>query len=360
MAERLALHDEHARLGADFQDADGWLVPARYGEVAAEHAAARERVAVVDRSERGKLDVGGRDRASFLHGLLSNDVAGLAPGGGCEAALLDVHGKVTALLGVHCLTDRLVLETERRLAAPVLATLDRYLFAERVELEDASDGSGILTVAGPDARKALGAALGGPVPDLARRQHVPASWGGLALRIVRGGESGEDEYDVWMAAEGVPRVWERLREAGARPVGREAWDVLRIEAGVVRPGVDVDAGMLLLEAGLPDHYSLEKGCYLGQEVVARITHRGHVNRRIVGLRLDEARVPPAGARIVVEGREVGRVTSAVLSPTLRRAIALGVLRREHWEPGTRVEVRAGDATLGAEVVALPFYRRMAG
>jgi len=134
--------------------------------------------------------------------------------------------------------------------------------------------------------------------------------------------------------------------------------VLRVEAGVVRYGVDVDASTLLLEAPLPESYSLNKGCYLGQEVIARITYRGHVNRKIVGFRFADARVPPVGAPVLIEGKEVGRITSAVLSPALDVALALGFLRREHHEPGTRVEVRGGDDPLTAEVSALPFYRRI--
>jgi folate-binding protein YgfZ len=135
-----------------------------------------------------------------------------------------------------------------------------------------------------------------------------------------------------------------------------------VEAGVVRHGVDVDASTLLLEASLPDTYSLTKGCYLGQEVVARIIYRGHVNRSIVGFRFADARVPPVGAGVLVGDRPVGRITSAVFSPALGVAVALGLLRREHQEPGTRVEVRADDArstvSLAAEVATLPFYRRV--
>jgi folate-binding protein YgfZ len=133
--------------------------------------------------------------------------------------------------------------------------------------------------------------------------------------------------------------------------------VLRLEAGVVRYGVDVDGSTLLLEASLPDTFSLNKGCYLGQEVVARITYRGHVNRKIVGFRLADAKLPVPGAPVLVEGKDVGRITSAVVSPALGVALALGFLRREHWEPGTRVEVQGSTETLPAEVSALPFYRR---
>lgn len=357
MSERLPLHDAHERLGAHFAEADGWFVPARYGDAAAEHEAVRERAGVIDRSERGKIEATGKDRAAFLHGLVSNDVKGLAPGQGSETTLLDVHGKLTALLAVHCLEDRLVLESDRGLAEPMLVAIDRYLFAERVELEDVSGASGILTVAGPLARKAVEAALGRALPDLGRWQHVTIPWEGFELRVVRTEETGEKGYDIWLPTAGLGPLWDRLRDAGAQPVGREAWDVLRVEAGGVRYGVDVDASTLLLEAPLPEAYSLNKGCYLGQEAVARITYRGHVNRKIVGFRFADARVPPAGASVVVEGREVGRITSAVVSPALRVALAIGFLRREHWEPGTRVEVRGGEEPLAAEVAALPFYQR---
>jgi folate-binding protein YgfZ len=184
------------------------------------------------------------------------------------------------------------------------------------------------------------------------------AWEGVGVRAVRTEETGEEGYDLWAPVETTAALWDRLRDTGAVPVGREAWNVLRVEAGVVRYGADVDAGMLLLEAPLPDAFSLSKGCYLGQEVVARITYRGHVNRKIVGLRFDDRRVPSSGATVTVEGREIGRVTSVVVSPTLERGVALAVLRREHTEPGTRVEVRDGDLTLTAEVSALPFYRRV--
>ena len=136
----------------------------------------------------------------------------------------------------------------------------------------------------------------------------------------------------------LPALWKRATQAGVRPVGEEAWNVLRVEAGRVRHGVDVDGTTLLLEAPLDDAYSLGKGCYIGQEVVARVTYRGHVNRKVVGFAFPDARLPAAGAAVTVEGRGVGRITSAVVSPALGRGLALGFLRREHWAPGTRVEV----------------------
>ena len=357
MANQLPLHAVHERLGARFGEADGHLVPLHYGAVAAEHAAVRERAGVIDRSYRGKVEATGRDRASFLQGMLSNDIKALSPGQGCGAAFLDAHGKIVSLLAVHCLDDRLVLEMDRRLVAPTLAALDRYLISERVELEDVSPREALLTVAGPAARATVEKMAGAAIPELAPYHHTRVSVAGLDVRVVSGGETGEEEYDLWAAADGAGRLWERAIGEGAQPVGREAWNVLRVESGVVWHGVDVDATTLLIEAPLERTYSLTKGCYIGQEVVARITYRGHVNRQIVGFLCPDARAATPGDRVLVDGKEVGRVTSAVASPTLGRGIALGVIRREHREPGTAVQLIGEGGTLPAQVAALPFYRR---
>jgi glycine cleavage system aminomethyltransferase T len=190
MSKDLPLHAVHEQLGATFTEVGGWVVPARYGDHAAEHEAVRERAGVIDRSERGKIEVTGKDRATFLHGLVSSDVKGLTPGQGNESTLLDVHGKVTALLVVHCLPDRLILETDGQLAGPLLGGIDRYLFSERAELEDVSGASGILTVAGPHARKVVEQAVGAAVPDLARWHHVALPFEGSEIRVVRSEETG--------------------------------------------------------------------------------------------------------------------------------------------------------------------------
>lgn len=357
MATRLPLHDLHTRLGARFGEADGHLLPWSYGDPAAEHAVVREAAGVMDQSQRGKIEATGRDRAAFLHGMLSSDIKGLQPGQGCPATFLDAHGKVVSLLLVHCLPDRLVLEMDRALVGPTLAAFDRFLISERVEFEDASDRAGILTLAGPAARGTVEKALDQAIPELRPAHHAVFGVEGLDVRVVRADETGEEGYDLWVAPDGLTRLWERATAAGARPVGWEAWNILRVEAGVVRHGADIDASTLVLEAPLDHAYSLNKGCYIGQEVIARVTYRGHVNRKIVGFRFPDARIPAPGAAVVVDGKEIGRITSAVVSPALGRGLALGFVRREHWEPGTRVDVHAEGTTLTAEVAELPFYRR---
>lgn len=357
MATQLPLHVLHERLGARFVEADGHVVPLHYGRPTAEHEAVRERVGVIDRSYRGKIEATGQDRVSFLHGMLSSDVKALLPGQGCPASFLDSHGKIVSLLVVHSLSDRLVLEMDHHLVEPTLTALDRFLISERVEFEDVSRSAGILTLAGPLARKTLEELVAQAIPDLPVYHYVGVPWNSQALRVVRVEESGEEGYDLWVAADGFEALWERAVQSGAQPVGREAWNILRIEAGVVWHGTDVDASALIMEAPLERTYSLAKGCYVGQEVIARVTYRGHVNRKIVGFVFPDERIPAAGAAVTVDGREVGRITSAVVSPALRRGLALGFLRREHWQPGTEVRVTSNDGQLTAEVAALPFYRR---
>src|SRR5437867_3623201 len=201
MSTWLPLHELHHRLGARFGEADGHTAPLDYGDISAEHEAVRERVGIVDRSGRGTIAATGRDRVAFLHGMLSNDIKALAAGQGCQAALLDAHGKLVSLLAVHCLADRLVLEMDHRLVEPTLAALERFLISERVEFEDVSAGTGILTLAGPASRKAVEELLQQPIADLPAFHHATLSQGGPDLRIVRNDESGEEGYDLWTSVE---------------------------------------------------------------------------------------------------------------------------------------------------------------
>jgi folate-binding protein YgfZ len=322
--------------------------------VLAEYRAAREGVGVVDRSDLGVVEVGGRDRAKFLHALLSNDIASLAPGQGCAAALLDVHGKPQVLLLVWALDDRLLLLTPPAMGESTVAALDHYLFAEKVVLADATGERALLMLVGPAADETV-KRLTGVVPPDAAWSHVAGSLDGIEARVVRGGEL--DEREVWLAVPSADRTraWDAVVAAGARPLGAAALESLRIEAGTPRWGTDVDATVLLPEIPFERLVSHTKGCYPGQEVVVRIRDRGHVNRHLRGLLLEGDAIPPHGAEVLADGAVVGQVTSATRSLGLQRPIALAFVKRQH-APGARVTVRAGDATAPAMVSDLPFAR----
>jgi folate-binding protein YgfZ len=326
-----------------------------HDEGPADYRAAREGVAIVDRSDVGIVEVTGRDRTKFLHALLTNDVASLQPGEGCAAALLDVHGKVQVTLLVWVFDDRVWLLTPPGMGEPTVTALDHYLFAEKVVLEDVSGQHALLMVLGPAADETVKRVTGVSAPDAAW-SHVAAAMDGVAVRVVRGGgELGEREVWLVAAAAQRARLSRALTDVGAQPIGDAAIESLRLEAGTPRFGADVDATVLLPEIPSDRLVSHTKGCYPGQEVVVRIRDRGHVNRHLRGLVLEADTVPPRGAEIVADGGVVGHVTSATRSLGLARPIALAFIRRQ-YVPGARVSVRDGDGMLPATISDLPFAR----
>jgi folate-binding protein YgfZ len=353
MPAQLPLHEIHARLHAAFGEDGGWHVPLHYGDGAAEYRAVRESAGVVDRSMLGRVTVTGRDRQAFLQGMLTNDVVALAPGQGTAAAFLDAHGKVKALLRVYALDDRLLLELPAGLTEKTLEALDHFLISEKAYFEAADDAFAALAVQGPSAGPIL-ARLAGRALDLAPHAHVEVAIAGAPVRVMHRREGGVAGFHCWTIALHARPLWEALVAAGARPVGMEALDALRVEAGVPWYGRDVDDTLIFPETRLESWVSYKKGCYIGQEVVARVKYRGHVNRALSGLVIEGDRVPARGARVVVDGKDVGHVTSPVRSPALGQPIALGLVRREHFDPGCPVGVDDGGGPLRARVAALPF------
>lgn len=360
MGTRLALHAVHRDLGAVFDDRCGWELPSHYGDPAAEHRAVRQAAGLIDCEAVGKIEVTGRDRVAFLQGMLTNDVKILEPGQGCQAAFLDAHGKVQALLSVFVAQDRLFLELPPATAAKTLQLLDKFLISEKVEFADVTPAFACFSLQGPTAARVL-AVLGGSPAPLDPYRHVELAADGVPVRVFRVDDTGDDGFHCWAPAEHAAALWARLLEAGRpfglRPAGVVALDALRVEAGIPWYGSDVDETTLLPEMPLEHLVSYTKGCYIGQEIVARVKYRGHVNRLLTGFIVEGEHVPAFGAAVVKEDKEIGRVTSAVHSFLLGRPIALGFVRREWAEPGTPVTVRDRAVTLPAQVSALPFYRR---
>jgi folate-binding protein YgfZ len=322
-------------------------------DLGAEYRAAREGAALFDRSTLGKVTVTGRDRLAFLQGMLTNDVKGLQPGQGAPAAFLDAHGKVVALLAVYAAEDRVLLELPASLTEKTLQTLDRYLISEKAYFEAADDVFAILSVQGPGARPLLEGLAAGAL-DLLPYGHAEVTIAGVPLRVVNRAEGPAPGFHCWVPAAQAASLRAALTAAGATPAGAETFEVLRIEAGQPAYPRDVDESVILPETRLDALVSYTKGCYIGQETVARVKYRGHVNRALSGLVIEGDRPPDEGARVVAEGKDVGRVTSAVRSLALGRPIALGYVRREHFEPGSPVTVVDGAGEQPARVAALPF------
>jgi folate-binding protein YgfZ len=321
-------------------------------------SAANETI-LVDRSNRGKVEVRGADAARFLHNLSTNDIVKLAEGQGCEAFLTTIKAKVIAYL--------LIFRQDAPVAPPafwldltpgaddkVLHHLDRHLISEQVEFANRTTEFAQMHLAGPLAAHLLVKVLGekcvpeGPI----RQRTIPFT--NKELRVRRHDALGMPGYDLLCPAEEAPGLWQQLTEAGAQPAGVETCEVLRIEAGLPREGADIDENTFAPEVGrIAQTISYSKGCYLGQESIVMARDRGQLNRTLVGLKLTVGPVPH-GSLVFAQGKEVGRVTSSVYSPRVGTAIGLAYLRRGHQEPGTKVEVEVDGKRSPAEVAALPF------
>ena len=322
-------------------------------DTSTEYRAAREAVALFDRSILGKVTVTGRDRQAFLQGMLTNDVKALQPGQGAPAAFLDAHGKVMALLVVYAAAEQVLIELPAHMTEKTLQTLDHYLISEKAYFEPVDSAYAILSLQGPGARGLL-EGLAATSMDLMPYAHAEAAVSGVPIRVINRAEGPGPGFHCWVAADQAETLKRAFTEAGAVPAGPDTLDVLRVEAGQPWYPQDVDDSVILPETRLEALVSYTKGCYIGQETVARVKYRGHVNRALSGLVVQGERVPEAGAQITAEGKDIGRVTSAVRSITLGRPIALGYVRREHLSPGSMVTVADALGEQPARIVALPF------
>jgi folate-binding protein YgfZ len=324
------------------------------------YSAARERAAFFRRGDRGRIVVSGRDRASYLQGLLTNDVVALGAGQGCYSAYLTPQGRMITDLWVYELGDVMLLSLPAAVKDAVLAKLDQFIFSEDVQLGDVTDTFDSIVVVGPAAAADVGAVLGldaATLASLPEHGNVRATAGNEPAIVLRVTDAGEPGYEVLVAREHAAAFEAALRERHVELLDAGTADALRVEAGVPVFGRDMDDDTIPLEAGIePRAISFTKGCYVGQEVIIRVLHRGHgrVARRLVGLSFPDAQADPAGTGLAVDGKEVGSITSSVVSPALGRGIALGYVKRDHATPGTRVTTASGRE---AEVVTLPFVSR---
>ncbi|MBI2903227.1 MAG: aminomethyl transferase family protein [Candidatus Methylomirabilis oxyfera] len=362
MAKRTQLYDAECGVGATFGEWFGWQLPARFADPSLEYHAVRADIGLIDLSYRGILDLRGKDSTRFLNGTVTSDIKSLKAGSGQYAAMLNIHGKLIADMRIYKVADGFWLDLHQELTPKVLQAINRHLIADQVEVRDRSADFLLLALQGPASVELL-AQLGiRGVKDLEEYQHLETTIEGIPVWVIRASETGEEGFVLVTEAGAAVAVWKALLQAGyhdrLRPVGMEALNTLRVEAAVPWYGIDMDENDLLQEVGLEGRAaSFSKGCYVGQETVVRIAHRGRVNRHLVGLVVGGGDVPEAGATLRYQGREVGRITSAVHSPALNRPIAMGYVRRERIAPGTILELKVSQGDTTAEIVPLPFYKR---
>jgi folate-binding protein YgfZ len=315
------------------------------------YTAARQGAVVLDRSARGRILLKGSDRLTYLQGLLTNDVAALTAGRGCYAALLTPQGRMISDMRVFETGTSTLLDVPGELTSRVATHLADFIFSEDATVEDVSDRMAHLVIAGPEAARVLG--VSAPAPSENRSAVVL----GIEAILAGNDELGLPAVDVFADAARKSAVVTSLTEHGVTAIDDDVAEILRIEAGIPRFGVDMDQDTIPLEAGIEDRaISHAKGCYVGQEVIIRVLHRGQgrVAKKLVGLQFaPDGRVPARGERLHSGDRQVGHVTSAAMSPSLARPIALGYVHRDFTAPGTGLTA-GQEARQDVTVVPLPF------
>ncbi|MBI2194865.1 MAG: aminomethyl transferase family protein [Planctomycetes bacterium] len=360
MAERFKtpLHDRHLQLGATLAEYQGWLIPGHYGRPEEEYQAIRTGAALSDRSFRARLLFTGKDCVDYLQRMTSNDVLRMEPGRGCLDTLLTDRGKTIAVFRLYRFEDGVRADLDPAAKAAALAPLEKFIIMDDVKITDESDTTGVLGVYGPSSGSLLASAFRLDIPPLEEFQHFPVYFAGEDLHVSRHHWTGEEGYEIEARTAKLGALWDTLAAAApahrGRPVGHQALDVARIEAGIPVHGIDLDENTIPLEAGLDSAVSVKKGCYVGQEIIARIHHLGHINRRLAGLRWTGESMPRPGDEVRDAEKKVGILTSAARSPALGCGIGLSILRRESLEPGRPLTLSSASGNVSAQVAPLPF------
>ncbi len=315
-----------------------------------EFAALRSGCGVYDLSWRRHFTISGRDRVRWLNGMLSNNIRDLQPGHGVYAFVLNPQGHILGDLNIYNRGDDFVLETDAVQADRLYPHLKRFIIMDQVEFKPA-EGWTAIGLQGPQVEQTLRAA-GVELPALQLLQLSDVKFGGTPATLVRGDHPLSPNYELWLAGDQVPTLWDALVKAGATPTGAEALEVARIAAGIPRYGQDIRERDLPQETGQVRALSFTKGCYIGQEIVERIRARGSLHRGFIGFRMVEGPLPAPGSKVQAAGKDVGEITSAAMLPAQESeiAVALGYLRKEASTPGTNVEIGASKA----QVETLPF------
>jgi folate-binding protein YgfZ len=353
----LSLHEFHRDAGAVFGEVNGREVVSHYGDWLAEYAALREGAAVLDLSFRGRLCVLGADAQRFLNGQVTNNVKDLQIGEGCYAALVSAKGKLQSDLNIYRLENEMLLDFEPGQSEAVTQRLEKFVIAEDVQVVDVARDYGLWSVQGPKAAEAatgLSPQFMAPPKAMALTKIEEAALG--EIYVTKTPRLRSQGFDLFVPEAAMKDAVERLLSRGGRLCGWQALETARIEAGVPRFGADMDETNLAPEALDTRAISYAKGCYIGQEVIARIRTYGQVAKSLRGLRLGGKgkEVPPKGTKLFLGEKEMGSITSAVWSPALQAIIALGYVRREANQTGSELEALTTGGKIPAQIVDAPF------
>ncbi|HEX8566210.1 MAG TPA: glycine cleavage T C-terminal barrel domain-containing protein [Pyrinomonadaceae bacterium] len=315
-----------------------------------EYKAVRESGAgMFDFPKRGLIEVSGGEAVQFLNGMLTNDIAKLPENSWMLAAFPNVQGRLLAFVRVLKIGDKFLFDTEAATREKVFNNLFRFTFAGDFKVRDLSEEMNLHSIQGKLAGEILKSKVQSPK---FKSEVVEAEFNGEKVFVINSTHTAEDGFDLFATANLIQDLTKELENAGAVKIGDETREVLRIEAGIPLYGVDMDETTIVLETGLDEAVSFTKGCYVGQEVIIRIHHRGHVAKKLAGLIFDEpADVAPNSELKSPGGKNAGRITSVAFSPVLNKQIALAYVRYDFLQPGTELLV---NENARAKVAQLPF------
>ena len=361
MAIATPLESEHVKTGAKLGVWFGCSLPSRFTDPAEEYRYGRESVALVDKNYRAYIEFTGPDRARYLNAVLTNNIQDLASGQGCISLLLNAQGHILAEVETYALADRILVASYAMIRERLVTTLDKYIIMDDAVLEDVTDQVAVLALEGPQTNEVLRALRAPQTDRLTELGHFETAVAGIPCRLVRRSPGGVPGCEFIVERTRIFELWQVLSDAvraqRGGPIGYEALNVLRLEAGIPWFGYDFDEKQIPHEAGLQDtHISYTKGCYTGQEIVERVRSRGHVNRKRVGLRFDGANEVPAGTELFADGspaaasgQEIGFVTRSGFSPAVGSVIGMGYVRGENNALGSRLRCTGGLA----QVIEIP-------
>jgi aminomethyltransferase len=305
----------------------------------AAYEALRQRAAWIDLTGRGKIRATGEDRVRLLHAMTTNHVEQLQPGKGCYAFFLTAQGKIIADVNIFCMPDYLLLDTEPETKQRVYEHLDKYIIADDVTLHDFTAETATINVEGPQAESLL-REIGVPVAHAAC---YIAEWGrGQVAHVSYTGGPG---YSMFLPRDEKSGFIEKLTKSGIPEAEPGTADVVRLENGRPRYGVDISEAQIPQETQQMQALHFSKGCYLGQEIVERVRARGHVNRQLTPIQMENGNVPGSGTKVEIDGKEVGEITSAVYSPGLGKVVGFAMLRLEALQPSASLSAAGSKLTV---------------
>ncbi len=358
----LPLKELHGSLEAKWGELAGWEVPVLYSDTIRENWAVHKGVGIIDLSYRGKIRVTGEEAATFLHNLVTNDIKSLKPGAGCYAAMTDIKARMLADMKIFALKESFLIDCDPALTEKIIAHFKKFIFRMKVKIADETDAMGLISLQGILSLIIVEKLLGREIPAMKDYDSLTFEFDGAPILMVRDCFTGEEGYLFYVPNDALEAFFRKVfdigNEYGIRPVGTQVLEILRMEAGIPKYGVDMDESTIVNEAGIDAraiHYN--KGCYVGQEIICRIHDMGNLNRHLVGIHIDYDEPAEPGDAILVDDQRVGKITSSVPSAIMEKVIALGYVRRPHHEIGTALTIQMKDIRRPAKVVGTPFYKQ---